>query len=490
MGTDRSNVSVELLEAQAALLKRRKQLAASRAAATRPSGQPSTDGRLQPSSPPKPQPDDPPWTPDSAGEERRDGRERPSAAAAPAPQNDVTTSNYHLQNAAALVQQYRRRDRVEPRGRLQIGRDLVDLSHLVPAHVKLSPDGDQAATPAAEDGETAVQPTPPPDWVGEGVLHYPTLGMAFLPKKGQGNYTSSCYQVWLWAVWYEQKTQSHGCLEVSEFRGLLADRLGWSSGQIRKVLGRGDGRFWTRDDRGRLFRHGPHRIANEFETGRLKGQPVILPFEAMEADRGLFNAHLFVSFFSAGSDGERRVAQKTIQTIYGIDERTQRRYLSRLSVKRDPHSCVVAYGGRDLYAELVKEHDYKNLFWVWDGDGREGKRGDGVWMKRNPNTTHGAHRQKTAGRKKKLNRRIDSVEVAPRGNGMMERVFHPNAKAAVRAWQKNPDVDHIYPAYRTKSGMVVDRVIPARSKSAAIHGHIRNNPGGRGQQPVGSLVAT
>jgi hypothetical protein len=420
---------------------------------------------VNPSTRPSPQPSSTPPAP--TAETPTDGREHAQAtAAAPSPpwdNNDVTTSNYERDNAAALLASYRRAAGVKP-ARLEIGRHLLDLSGVIPAPILEELEaGETAVSPDLQSDHTAVTSSPQaPEWAGEGVKHYPTLGMAFLPKRGQGGYNSSCYQVWLLMCQHEQQAGAHGMLPVSDVRALLADRLGWSAGQIRKIIGQGNGRFWTRDDNGRLFRHGVHRLANEFNAGELEGRAVILPNEALEADRGTFNAHLFAAFFSGQKSGQGWITQEFIQKRWGLDPRTQRRYLSRLNVKRTRNTRVVACGGEEKLAELATEgYDINNLFWIRDSEGREGKRGGGVWMKNDPSTTYGIHRQTTARRKRKINKRIDPVATPRPGNGSPVRIFHANAKEAAKAHAKNPHVDHVYPAYTTKKGTVVNRTFKA-----------------------------
>lgn len=440
MGIDRSNVSSELLAAQDILKKRREQLAKSRGASSRPSTGTALHGRKSTT----------PTSPAPTAETHAHGRERAQVtAAAPSPpwdNNDVTTPNYERDNAAALLASYRRAAGVKP-ARLEVGRHLLNFSWIIPAPILEELEaGETAVTPTSQVEHTAVTSSPQaPEWAGEGVRHYPTLGTALLNSNRRGDWLTSKYQIYLWARWLEVEKGTSGSVNVKELRRILVDRLGWSGRHIRRLLASGDGVFWKRYKNGTLRRRRPGLLAKALELPRLTGQPVIFPLKAMEAAREEFNAQLFASYHS-GRNGNP-ISQDRVKNETGIPARTQRRYCHVAKIERRPGLAVGPVATKERLEEAAAKYG-ASIFTIIDFQGRYGRKYAKRIARRTPNTYAQPHERAANGRKKSINREIgDHVTMRAHATADIptDVRYCPDGREAGIASQKHPERAHLYP---------------------------------------------
>lgn len=351
-------------------------------------------------------------------------RPLPAGRVPGAPQQDFT-----LTNANRLLDAYRKRDRVNYQSPLILQAAQADL---LGEAQKI--DGTKSHLPA-----TAVSGHV------DGVKHYPSIGLAVLDQK-----LTNAYQVWLLVLHLEKQQNSHGKINLPDLRLLVREKLGWTGRNLRYVLNRGNGRFWRRDDKDRLFRVGAARLASSLGLGRLAGDPVLLPFDVLTAGRGDFNAHLYAAYHS-GRREARPISQGTIRDIAGIPERTQRRYCRVARVKRQPSFAVGENATKENQQERAWLHG-RSCFVFVDSKGRQGKPGGRFVAWRLPNIYGRVHDRAARGRLRKNNRKIaDLVNIGTRGNsGGQVAIFHPNALLASRAYSRDYHHDHFWPAVRQK----------------------------------------
>ena len=351
-------------------------------------------------------------------------RQLPDGRLPGAPQQDFT-----LTNANQLLDRYRRRDRVDYRSSLILEAARADLQ----------------SKPLKTDENKSHLPVTAVSSCVDGVKHYPSIGLAALDQK-----LTNAYQVWLLVLYLEQQQNSHGKIDLADLRPLVKEKLGWTGRNLRYVLNRGNGRFWRRDDKDRLFRVGAARLASSLGLDRLAGAPVLLPLDVLTAGRGEFNAHLYAAYHS-GRREARPISQETLRGTVGIPERTQRRYCRVAKVKRQPSFAVGGNVTKDNHQEQAWLHG-RSCFIFVDSKGRQGRPGGRFVAWRLPNVYGRVHDRAARGRLRKNNRKIaDLVNIGTRGNsGGQVAIFHPNALLASRAYSRDHHHDHFWPATQQK----------------------------------------
>lgn len=341
-----------------------------------------------------------------------------------APQQEFT-----LKNANQLLEAYRRRDRVSCQSPMILQAARADQLGEIPKSDVIK----SHSLATAVSGQV------------DGIKHYPSIGLAVLDQK-----LTNVYQVWLICLYLERQQNSHGKINLPDLRLFVREKLGWTSRNLRYVLSSGNGRFWLRDDKDRLFRVGAARLASSLDLGRLAGDPVLLPLDVLVAGRGEFNAHLYAAYHSGRRDA-RPISQGAVREIAGIPERTQRRYCRVAKVKRQPNFAVGENATKENQQERAWLHG-RSCFVFVDSKGRQGKPGGRFVAWRLPNTYGRVHDRAARGRMRKNNRKIaDPVNIGTRGNGGSQVViFHPNGSLAARAYGRDHHHDHFWPATHRK----------------------------------------
>lgn len=102
------------------------------------------------------------------------------------------------------------------------------------------------------------------------------LLLQYLDEKGSGRITVEAAR--------QQLTASDSELRICSWRNLCG------------LLQQGEGIFWQRDDRGRIWLKGAGKVAAALGTGRLQGRPVELPLTALLGGVGGVRAHFLRHF--------------------------------------------------------------------------------------------------------------------------------------------------------------------------------------------------
>jgi len=129
--------------------------------------------------------------------------------------------------------------------------------------------------------------------------------------------------------------------------------------QLRKLLARGEGLFWTRDA-ARIWLRSPVKVAAALGITHLSGRPVALPISILLEGLGSIRAHFYASFHSGrlkehgGSPGKLRgvpqaapLSRATLQALSHVKPRTQRHYERRAKVQRQPNFVVSRQSNKD-----------------------------------------------------------------------------------------------------------------------------------------------
>jgi hypothetical protein len=247
-------------------------------------------------------------------------------------------------------------------------------------------------------------------------------------------------RIWLLLRHLDEKGQ--GWLRIVIIRQQLTNKTpglqvcGWR--QLRNLMRQGEGVFWRRD-KTRIWLQSVAKVAAALGVERLAGRPVTLPLSVLLGGIGDFRAHLYASFHS-GRRGNKPISRETLAVISGVPARTQREYEEIAGVTSRRNMAI----GERYTPESVQKRAWLQgtaAFDFIDHHGRQGpeKRHYIAWHL--PNSYEGCHQRATRGRMRKINREIGLVKKRAQGNGLRDRLFHPDGAAAGKAYNRNGEVD-------------------------------------------------
>ncbi|MGD2048224.1 MAG: hypothetical protein PVH03_01955, partial [Chloroflexota bacterium] len=224
--------------------------------------------------------------------------------------------------------------------------------------------------------------------------------------------------------------------------------------QLRNLLQQGGGIFWERD-REHVWLKSAAKVATALGVKRLRGRPVLLPVETLLGGIGQVRAHFYASFHS-GRTGlgfkpqGRPISRDKLEQITSVPARTQRDYDRAAGVVRQGNVAVGERHQTDNFQERAWGHG-RAAFPYLDHEGRFGPAGGKYVAWRLPNSYEGPHDPGPMGRKKKINRQIDLVNIGAQGNGLSERnskIFLTNGLDAGKAYNRDVSADIYWPANR------------------------------------------
>ena len=278
--------------------------------------------------------------------------------------------------------------------------------------------------------------------------HYPTLGAAAL----QGG-DVPCYRVWLACRFLDEA--GRGWLGLEQVEQELAGGRGVLSlgglKRLRQVLAQGEGRYWERDEQGRLWLYGVAKVAAALQVEKLTGRPVLLPLTALTGGIQVFKAHLYAAWHS-GRKTNNPITRQVQADLTGVPERTQRAYGRLVGLEVQSNIAI----GERLEPEKAQERAWEHgraVFTFTDVQGQQGPKNRQYIAWHLPNSYTGPHQRTSRGRQKKINRKLnDLVKQRAQGNGQgtVERVFYVSGREAGRAYQKKAADDIYWPFVRRK----------------------------------------
>ncbi len=264
------------------------------------------------------------------------------------------------------------------------------------------------------------------------VKHYPDIGLGILRAK-----LAAPGRIWLLLRWIDRK--GSGQIEVERARRLLCEPgsvikvCGWR--QLRSLLVRGDGIFWSRS-KGRIWLRSIAKVGRSLKVERLSGHPVALPIKILLAGIGQVRAHLYASFHS-GRKQANPISRKTLRKISKISVRSQQNYERRVNVRKQKNYAI----GSKLQDERAKNSAWQFgsacFRWV---DHQHAFKPQGTtrlaWQL--PNSYHGPHARQPRGQQRSINRKLVGLSTkGMMGNGQfdddgrLKRYFN-TAAAAIR----------------------------------------------------------
>jgi len=275
------------------------------------------------------------------------------------------------------------------------------------------------------------------------VAVYPSLLLAMLKQDQE-----AAGRVYLLLRYLD--TSGRGWFHIDEIRERLTRKdsplkvMGWR--RLRQIFHQGEDIFWERDSRGRIWLRSPLRIALKLDCHRLRGKRVELPVKTLLGGIGTVRAHFYASFHSSRST-DNPISRETLEGITGLSPRTQREYDRLAGVKRQQN---IAVGPQKT--KITAEEQYWQrggaVFTFVDSQGKQGPKNRHYLAWRLPNSYQAPHQQRSKGRQKKINQRLNSlVENGVQGTvkSEIDKLFWPDGAAAGKAYSRGQEQDAYWP---------------------------------------------
>jgi hypothetical protein len=281
---------------------------------------------------------------------------------------------------------------------------------------------------------------------------YPDLALGMLKQKQE-----AAGRIWLLLQFMDEA--GCGWILLDEVRRRLTQKNSslyvCGQRQLRKLLARGEGLFWHRDDE-RIWLRSTVKVAASLSIHRLSGYPVALPIEVLIQGIGDVRAHFYASFHSGRGQGKSHPAQSkpisraTLEKICHVSRRTQRRYEKRAAVGQQSNFAI----GQANREEEMQEQAWlrgRAVFRFTDHKARLGQKGERYTAWQLPNNYIGPHQRQPKGRQKRMNRELaDLFKEGMTGNGDElvhgfrpgnSRLFHNRGYSAAASYNNSPDRD-------------------------------------------------
>lgn len=331
-----------------------------------------------------------------------------------------------------------------------------------------------------DEGANAQPDASPPPGASN-LRAYPSLLTAFL-QTGQ----AAVGRLWLLGRYLDQAGQ--GWLSVATLRAQLtrgAQRLcGWR--RLRQLLQAGEGVFWQRDARDRIWFYGAARLAAHLGVTRLTGRPISLPLDVVTGDISRWRAHCYTAFHSgrvrrAEAHGAP-ISRASLARLTRVPARTQRHYERITRLKRRSNLAIDGPTGAATRQEHAWRHGRAH-FILTDKRGRQGPAGAAYLAHRLPNQYAAGHAHLPAGRCRKINRWLrcqtanreadvtsDLVKTRERGNRSQTQPtnrlspssqpgYCRHVRAALRRLKQHTAASYWPTSYTTRQGGGVWRVL-------------------------------
>jgi len=264
---------------------------------------------------------------------------------------------------------------------------------------------------------------------------------------------------------YDQ--EGRGIVRIDDIRRLLTAKgsrwrcLGWR--RLRQILRDGEGIFWNRYVKGRIWLQSPARIAAKLDCGRFRGDNIKLPVKPLLASIQSVRAHFFASFES-GRREDTPISQAALATITGVPARTQRDYNKLLKRTAKKNITVTGLPFTPENIQNIAYEKQRSVFRFKDWTGKLFNHpGESYLAYRIADYRSRCHKVASRGRIRKINKAIQpSAKLSPGNNGKHYRTYHPSIDAAGAAYNRESDRDHYYP---TKGG-----IIPNTSRKSRLEG--------------------
>ena len=248
---------------------------------------------------------------------------------------------------------------------------------------------------------------------------YPDLALGMLGQK-----VVAAGRIWL--LFQHIDSSGRGWLNLAAAREKLTKKHSplhvCGRRQLRKLLHRGEGIFWTRNHN-RVWLRSTAKVAAAIGITHLRGRPVALPISALLEGIGDVRAHFYASFHSGRSrktnDRSRSdpLSRASLQALSSVKPRTQRHYEKRAKVQRQPNYVVTRHSTIEDSQEQAWRRG-RAWFRFIDHTGKLGKKGAIYSAWQLPNSYRGPHDKQPIGRQKRINQELaDLFMEGMTGNG-------------------------------------------------------------------------
>lgn len=346
--------------------------------------------------------------------------------------------NWSLRNAQLALQQVRERD----------GLGL----HKPTSTTTLMPPTDLGR------GEAPPTNQEPTVFDSKGVIAHPTMVLAMLK---QGLEAPGRVYFLLRVI----DTDGRGWLEIQNIRRLLTQKespwriCGWR--RLRQLLKQGEGVFWQRDAKDRLWLKGTHKIAYTLDCDRLAGSPVLLPVSSLlggiQAVRGAF----YAAFHSGRAS--KPISRQTLEEVTGVAERTQRVYdrVARVSCQSN-----LALGERYTKERFEARawNQGRAVFRFVDTRGLHGRPQADYIAWHIPNSYAGPYTRRSKANRRRVNRKLaDLVKKGIPGTSkeQVTQLFWSNGALAAKGYNRRPYLDAYWAATGLAPRCQFWRVMPS-----------------------------
>lgn len=226
-----------------------------------------------------------------------------------------------------------------------------------------------------------------------------------------------------------------GMVSADELNQCLSEHFPqYSQRHLRDLLNRGEGIYWQRDSRGRLWLTGITALAERLDIERLQGTRVIIPLADLTGKLARMRTALQAAFH-ASRNSDNPISRATLRDLTGISERSQREQERQHAelIEAKANYCL---DGR-IDQECIHEHAFRyrqSAFQFTDFIGKQGDAGDIHLAHQLPNSYTARYQCASRGRKRKINRQLNRVTQGARGTEwqQIEGVFYDNGAKAVR----------------------------------------------------------
>lgn len=251
-------------------------------------------------------------------------------------------------------------------------------------------------------------------------------------------------------------SEGSGWLTVDHVRFVFTHKesplkvMGWR--RLRQILHGGEGIFWKRDDRGRIWIIGAGKIADRLDVERLTGQPVELPLRALVGGMKVVRANFYASYHS-GRLKDNPISRGVLQQVTGVPVRTQRVYDDVTGTGRQKNICVGEPYSREGFENCAYDRG-RAAFVLRDAKGNYGPKGGRYLAWHLPNHYDGPHKVTYRGRQKKINQHLNALVIkGMRANGQDDEIktlFWPKITTAGKSWSRDTSLDAYWPECHTK----------------------------------------
>ena len=201
--------------------------------------------------------------------------------------------------------------------------------------------------------------------------------------------------------------------------------------RLREQLRAGEGIFWERDGRGRLWIYGTVNVCRNIGIEQLTGNNVNVSIEDVTTSLKRYRAAMY-SAFIAGKE-TAPISRYVVAELTGINERSQREYDHVIGIKKTRNYSIDDRRTKDSAMNHAWEH-HRASFGFRDHKGKQGEAGATYNARRLPNSYESTHECGTNGRKKKTNQqlKITLVNKWAQGNDntSVVKIFYPNVRKA------------------------------------------------------------